>query len=655
MPTQIFTLLFTFIFLTLYSFTFIFLPGLALTYQLKLPKLDKLTLSLVTGLSVYSFLVYLVRFIHLPYFFTEGLLLTLICIHHHQQSLTKLNFKPKLNPHIITFLALASIAALVQSAVLLRSGLATPQGILFTNLSYHDSMQHISFIKRLYHQTNLIHPGFSGANLTNYHYLIDIVISSLSRFSFVDLYHTYYRFYPLAISFIFSLSIFVYTRQLTKKSWPANLAVFLTIFSGNASYFAQFLRGDHFSWGSNTFLINPIVDILQNPASIFVLAQLLMVIYLFNLYTSHKKSPTLTLVSIAIIAGTMIGFKAWGGLLITFGLSLASLWHLVKNKDFKPILALIASLIISLFIFLPHYQKSTSASPVWAPGWSLRRMLNDQDRYNDIPQIFQEEHYIYTQNYKRLILLYAQWVAIYFFGNYWIRTIGFFAIIYILKNHIKITPTQVLIVSITLASLFLPLIFNQGRMAYDIEQFSPYAIVLASIFTAHTLAQFQSFTKRRYDLPQLSLPIVLILSLLSVPSNYTSIKARLVGESTLVSNLELEALAKVTSTTSPTDTILLFPSHRNIATLEFAALTNRNTFYSGRTLSVITGEPFEDRKKQLDQFFNNNDPSFRQRLIRDNHITHLFLFSEDQQYITQLPESAKHVFSNSAASFYQLE
>ena len=635
------------VFTVIYGSVFIYLPGLLIYSNTKANQLEKLSTSLVTGISLYGLLVYSVRFFSLPFFASELILLGFILINKKK---LKLFSKSNFNKLPKTFLIIAILTALIHSAVLFTSYLPSSAGILFTNLSFHDSTQHLTIIKRLYELSSPLHPGFSGASLVNYHYLIDQIVSSFTRFSFISLEHTYYRTYPLLISLIFSLSIYTFTRSYSKQKHLPIFTLLFTLFAGNASYFYQFIRGSEFSWGSNTFIINPLIDLLQNPASIFVLAQLLTVTTIIKTY--DRKSTNLQpgkIIALGIISGTMIGFKAWGGLLIFTGLATASIWQILKHKSFSILIATILFAAISSWIFLPHYDPSTSASPVWAPGWTLDHLINDQDRWNQLEDIFLMEHYQSKQNLPRLIQLYSKWTFLYIFGNYWLRLIGLIVISTWLIKLTKLTSSQVLIITVSFFSLIIPLFFNQGRMAYDIEQFSPYALLFASIFTILTVSKI--FNKLKLS-PFIPLSLMSII-LLSAPSNLTSLKARIFNDKKLITTQELEAFNQAQMLSEANAVFILSPSHRNISTLEFAALTNRNTYYSGRTLSIITGEDYQTRQDELSNTFSHPNSSTIQKYFSDNHITHAFLYQEDLQNYPDLHLENWLIFQNQAASIYQ--
>jgi len=624
-----------------YTFIFIYLPGHLLSHRLTQSRSFSLALSLTIGLSLYSFVVYTYRFFSLPFWLAElSLLLPVI---HLLRSLM-LRIKPiYISPHHLKIIGIFSLFALIHSAVLIKSGLLVGDNLSFVSLSFHDSMQHLAIIKRLYHQSQVNHFGFSGADLTNYHYLIDLVLASITRFPFVSLFHVYYRLYPLAISLIFQLTVYSFVNLLT-RSWRVSLwGVAFALFAGNASFYLSPFRGPEFSWGSNTFMINPLIDLLQNPASIFVLAQFLCTLLLLRFKFSPKQ-----LFLIGLISGTMIGFKAWGGLLIAAGLCIAALSHFARGR-FSIIFAGLVALVISSFIFLPHFDSKTSSSPVWAPGWTLTKMIVDADRYNQINDFFKLEHYRSVGSYHYLFLLYSKLLLLYLIGNYFLRIPG---LIYVLVKPFKnrFDPFTSTIFVTTLLSLALPLLFNQGRMAYDIEQFAPYSLLLTSVFTSIFLHRLLKKLKH----PWLIWSLAIIYLIASAPSNFTSLKARIIGQTQHITQEEQEAYLAVNQLVPRHEPVLLPPSPRTIATNEFAALSGRDTFFSGRTLSIITGEDYKPRQETLNRHFTKTGSIQLAGFLRDHQLNYLFVYQNDLSSFTP-PSNFQPIFSNSAASLYLLQ
>lgn len=621
------------------------LPGLWLLSQRdKLPVLERLFLAMTGGFALYASAMFLVRMSGLPFWVgmlpigvTAGLQVTKLISGRLRQRI-----RPTKAQSAFVFLAL--IGMVVQGLVLFRSGVRTQEGLRFTELSFHDSIWHIYLIDELKEHFPPRHAGFAPALVKNYHFLLDLTIASIGKYLPISSFELYYRVVPAFVSMLFSLGLFVMTRRLCRSEWLANIAVALTLFAGNASWFTALFRGPEFTPSANTFMLDPILDLLQNPHAVIVFAMMLAGIMGLRLL-DERPNLRWTLYSV-IVLGPIIGLKAWGGMLVLLSLPLAAAWKSLTRQRHDLWIVWILAAALSLAIFIPLYDHKTAAGIVFIPGWLLKRMVEDPDRYNMPSLYFLEQQYRETGNIIGLVLLNLKEFFIYLFGNLWIRVLGF---VYVLKLAGRRAPTDIFMIAVVVFSLSLPVLFNQGRMSYDIIQFGPYGIVLFSIFTACSLQQFTRKLSKT-----LAVSMTLLLLILSVPSNLKSIRDRAGGSHFVVSNQVLEAFAYVQQNTTHDSILLVYPSHRNLSSAMVAALTKRITFFSADTFSRITGEDYEGREKQLKDFFFNVDPQQRQRMIQESGIDFIFLLAEDNDRFNPQGLNLRKVFSNEETAIYEI-
>ncbi len=620
------------------------LPGLYLLPKDKnLKTLDKSFLAVTLGVSIYSLVIYIVRLVGLPFWigYFPFLFLTFRFFRTRTISLSRLKMKSV----TATFIMIMLISAAIQALVLTRSANLTSEGMSFIELSAHDSLQHVYLINELKDHFPPRHPGYSPIEVKNYHFLIDVTLASISKYLPFSTFHLYYRILPLAVSALFSIGVFTFIRHLTKSPWLANAAVVLTIFSGNAAWVMKFFRGDEFTVSANSFMLDPVIDLLQNPMAVLVFP--LMIAGSWTLLNLEKK-PNLKWNFIgAILLGVMIGFKAWGGTLMLIGLGVRAIYLSVWRKRMDGWVTTFLTLGVALTIMLPVYDRQTAANPIFTPGWLLKRMVEDHDRYNTLNDYFLEQHYREKGNLPRLIQLNVKQLAIYTFGNLWIKFLG---LVYFAKLIKKPSGFGVFLLTVTVFSLFLPVLFNQGRMSYDIIQFGPYALVLMSLFTIVSLPlilkRFSSIT---------SGIIVGILLLLSFPSNIKSIQDRYRADSFLVTNQELEAFEYIKQHTDLSSTLMVYPSHRNDSSLLVAAFTGRPTYFSGKSFARITGEDYEGRAIRWKEFFNQANPGERQQTLKDGSIGYLLLTSEEEHTFNKTGLNLKTVYSNEETIIYQIQ
>jgi hypothetical protein len=229
--------------------------------------------------------------------------------------------------------------------------------------------------------------------------------------------------------------------------------------------------------------------------------------------------------------------------------------------------------------------------------------------------------------------------------------VGLLYLGYVFIRIKKLNAFRLQLCLVTFASVLLPLFFNQGSMAYDIEQFTPYSFLAAGIFTI--IAVNRIFQRIRFSSIYPEIVTVMLLLLITFPSNLTSLKNRIISPQHLVTNPELELFQYIKTNTHPEDIFMVYPSQRQISTLEFSAFTNRNTYISGRTLSVITGDDFDTRLKLLNNFFEHSNPDKRRQLVTDNQIKYLFVYQDELDRVKFNLDSLTPVYSNQAGYLYR--
>ncbi|MCH7952000.1 hypothetical protein IH980_04670 [Patescibacteria group bacterium] len=630
---------------SVYGLVFWLLPGNHLLSQkTKLPTLNRLFLATAFGFALYAAIMFLVRLVGLP--FWVGLAPMILLAFKEAKTLWKRRRYKTQKPTSAQkiFLAIAIVGMLLQALVLVRSGIRTPDGMKFTELSFHDSIWHIYLINELKENFPPRHGGFAPVTIKNYHFLLDLTIASITKYLPLSTFELYYRIVPSFVSLLASLGIFVLARELTKSEKTANVAVFLSLFAGNASWFVKFFRGEEFQFSANTFMLDPFIDLLQNPHAVVVFP--LMIAGILGLMMIEKKKSLRISFLTATAFGVMIGFKAWGGTLMLISLPIAAAWMSLTKKRHDFWLVWLATLFLSLVVFLPIYDPKTAAGLVFIPGWLLKRMVEDPDRYNMPKYYFLEQHYREKGNILRLIQINLTEVLIYVFGNLWLRALGIFTAITLVAKKVK--PSELFILVVITASLSLPLLFNQGRMAYDIIQFGPYGLLLLAILTAPMMMKLSSLFPVGWQTA-----VIVLMLLLSVPSNSPSIIGRASDEAFIVTNSELDAYEYLREQTSKESRLLLYPSRQNISTAKVAALSHRPTYFSAETFSRITGEDFEGRRQELITFFSTVDPVQRNRVL-ETPINYIVLTKEEDKEFNKAAINLSKAFVNDEIVIYKV-
>src|SRR3989344_1051017 len=127
-------------------------------------------------------------------------------------------------------------------------------------------------------------------------------------------------------------------------------------------------------------------------------------------------------------------------------------------------------LLVSVLIFSASYLTiidNIKSGLNFAPGWTLKKMVEDPDRLFLPNLTLREQHYLSKKNFARIAQINLEEVAIYTFGNLGIRTIGFVYLFLLLKKFSSLSASMVFIIVSAFAGLLFPIVFNQGASPYD--------------------------------------------------------------------------------------------------------------------------------------------------------------------------------------------
>jgi hypothetical protein len=628
----------------IFAFIFWFFPGwVLLGKENNKPFLLKVFLSLSLGFSFYALLIYLLRILRLPIWF--GYVPGILSVIYLQKNIQMFKIINKFSSHYLILLVIIISSFLIQGSVLYRSGIQNQNGISFVELSAHDSLQHLYLINELQINFPPRHPGFSPSLVKNYHILMDVVLSSMNQYFPISTYELYYRFFPAFISCLSSLGIFLFVRSKTHNFSLSTFAVIFMNTSGNVAWILQKIMHNRFEAHANTFMLDPYIDLLQNPISMLVFPLILSGIFCLEIL--EKRFSLRWLLYASLLFGVVIGFKAWAGVIVALALICSAALSSVLKHNHSLWLVFIATAIVMSIVMLPVFDAKTAATPIFIPGWLLKHMMEDKDRLNDLSNYFLEQTYQYENNYFRLILLYTKQVILFIIGNLWLKIFGIFAIIKLIKKpHIWV----IFSLSASCFSLVIPLLFNQGRMAYDIIQFGPYFLFFMGIFFILTLHELVKKQNKYF-----AWFVLLLVLLLSFPSNWNSVKNRTKADSFLVSSQEIEMYEYIKKYTNTDSNLMVYPSSRNDSILLVAALSGRPTYFSGKSFSIITGEEMQTRKQKWLDFFHQVDVEKRKTVIEEGRVDYLLLSNEESVKFNPHGIDIELVFSNSTANLYKID
>src|SRR3989344_4118653 len=499
--------------------------------------------------------------------------------------LTKLSANARFT---LIFLALVSpLAITLQGWQLFHSFTLTSQGFKFLQLQ--DPFWHLAIMEALAKHFPPHHPTVSGEILTNYHYLSDLFLLLISK-------------------------------------------IFPLLAPGSR-------------WHANSFMLDQPFDLLTNIHTYFGLALFLMIIFLLG---THSKDRHRSYFLGSALGGLLFAIKAYAGTLALGGIIVVSLWSIYRKNP--------PSLTLSLFlpgtiIFALLYTLTTTASQAglaFAPGWLLTKMVEDSGRFNIFPQISLREQY-YRSAGASLPLLAIGLIKlfIYLLGNFHFRLLGLLTPLYWFKRAQKPSSVEIFLITTTLASILIPLLFNQSKSAYNIIQFGVYALLTGSLLTAAFIEHF--FASR----PRLLIIILALILILSLPTSLKSFLDYTQNDHLDYVTLEEFDALNFLKRSTPTDSIIL--TDRDYLPL-IPGLAGRTTYFSAESITRLTGIDPTIRIQASQIFFDiATPPSSRLNFLNSAKIDYIYLNAPHHFSPLEIHDlHLEPVFQNTAVNIYQL-
>lgn len=625
-------------------FVIFYLPG-RLTLQLfrlKFSQLETTTVSLVIGLLLFTGLNYVLGYLGLRFLMAWvilGLILSAFLAFWLRGKgsfkILKLNLKGQ---HCVLIL-LIFLGVIGQGSLVFLSGIKKERGLIFKG-EVHDAFWHLALIGELKNHFPPEHPGFAGERLTNYHFLYDLTVASFSNLTKLPLLDLYFRFFPIFISLLLGLSVFIAVRCFLKSETAANLAVFLTFFCGNFAYLLPFFMGPKTPWGESSFWVSQTFSALYNPQFALSLPIFLTGFFLLLKYLKDKKLTALVITSLPL--GMIIGFKSYGGVVVLAALLTAALAELILSKKNRILRLFIVSLAIALITFLPN---NTGASNIFlfAPGWFLRAMVENPGRVYIPDWVLQEETFLMLGDFFAILKLRIIEFLIFLVGNLGIRILGFYGIFLVILKRLKMNLGEVFLLAAALISFLFPMLFIQKGSVVNTIQFSYYFLIVMNIFAAVVIKNFKL------------IPLLLIF-FLAVPSSVKMFSQVVIRSGEMrITNEELQALDYLKKELDPSTVILLYPSGKNLSLMYVAALSGKRTYFSDIGPAAITGKDYQRRIELSKNFFTTDDEEFQKEFLRQNKITHLYLLSEDRVDFSETKLPISLTFSNEKGMVYRVD
>lgn len=580
-------------------------------------------LPLLIGVSVTLFLLQLKNF-------------SFQKIRQHEKSLTRAD--------IAVILAIV-FCVLIQSIIVFPNGI-TPEGkIVLKGGFIEEATWHISIINNLKESIPPENPIYAGEKLTNYNYFSDVFITTVQRFTRINTLTLYFNLIGPFLSFLCAVSLYFVLKEFTKNKLISALGVLLITLGCTYYYIFGFFR-PNLNLNPSSLFGNDYLSRMVNYQLPF--SYLLLTSIIFLLLTSKKINSLRFTLTTSILIASGIGFKSYGTLLIVPALYLVGFYKILIRELSYIKIAFFSSIFLVIFVYVFFHRKNPTEEVFTInPFWIIENIFNDPLRLNSPAWATQRDWYVDNNNYLGIVYLYLKGVFLFLFTNLGLKILGFYNIFNEREGRKK--EVILLISIIALIGIFMPLVFTQGGVKWNVIQFIWYSGFMLGIL----LVLFISNLQRRLGLG-LTLVIMLVTWGSFLPGVYRYSKYYLLDSDNLtVYNFKgtQESYEAAKFLYSQEDGILLMDSVYS-QTSFIVAISRKTAFFADTTILSNLFIDWQSRSKGIDLFFNSPKEDYRKNFLKENNISYVFTASKTSKDLGS-KDYLVNIYNNEEVSIYK--
>ena len=649
------------------------IPGLVLINKLvekNVPILKRVFLALIVGSVLLTILFYITSILNLrPLIFLYILLSLLLSLRLKQLSLFEIKVPKAIDKLNLIPILVVIFGTVFQNIPTFKNGLIYPFGMGFWGPNTHDGIWHISLINQLLQGLPVENPIYAGTVLKNYHFFYDLLIAAATFFTKIPVIDLVFRFFPILFSLLLGLgtyyliiNLFSSRIGIVKTKFAAIFSLCFVYFAGSFGWIPEYLKQQGLG-GESAFWANQAISFNLNPP--FAVSLFIIIAFLFFLindeqvlsFRNKKLGSWNGILVSAMLAGSLVGFKSYGAVLVIISLLFVSIIKLFK-KEFSYVLIFVFSVFLSLAIFLPNFQQNTLLI-IFSPFWLIHSMLDSPDRVGWVRLSLARMAGLETKNWFKFISAEALSLLIFVIGNLGFRVISFASLIKI-KEIIK-DPIFLFILIFSVLSFLIPILFIQSGNPWNTIQFSYYGLYTTALISGPALVYLI------FRLPKILLFLIVTLVLVLMPINSMTTATYYLGflPHGRIDSKELEALEFLSKQAD--GVVLTYPYDKKLktrisepwplfaydSTAYVSALSNKSVFVEDEPQNQILLTDYKKRLVASNDFFINSDNQARKKFLDLNKIKYIYLPKYFNISMSEFPLNLKTIFENEEVKIYQ--
>lgn len=617
---------------------FIFLPlGLFTLRILKINSMsfwEKSVIATSIGAIIFAVSIFILWFFKLHFFsYLFCLLPILYFISLIFRKLKDKNFVKKINVDIIPLL-IVCLTVFISSLISINSGDEINGGLRMIGANAQDGLNFLALEQNLQKSIPPENPTYSGVLISNYHYLVYVLISGVGFITKIPLPVLNFKIIIPFFILLYGALIYFLIYKITKNKLSSIAGVLLTSLTSNIYYLA-FLVSPLAALTPSVFWVNEYLTRLVNPQLLFSYVAILVILLIF-LHSERKNHPVFIIIT-GFLIGSLIVIKAFAGILVLGSLFILACLRL-KNKDFSYLKLFLSSIFFSAVFYLVT-GNTPSSILIFSPLWFIKNMYETNDHLNLTDWELRRQLYLSKGNFIRVIELYGQGVMIFLVGNLGGRLLGFFG--FDKNDEREVRDIKLLLIFLSIFSILLPLLFLVKGIVWNSIQFFYYSIFSLSLLT--TLFLSRVYIKRK--IIGLSLFAVIFLTL--IPGvYYSTTQYTLQGSGVIFPKSYYQAALFLQNRVDGVVLVDLAYTGNSFVT----AISGKTSFFADEMWLGVQLISFESRKNDIIDFFNSKKIDFG--FLEKHHIRYIFTSSKSIKDFSD--NHLKRIYKNEDIAIYEL-
>ncbi len=655
------------------------LPGMVIVNK-ALPEVSlklQIFLSISLGMTLFTLLSYLLGLLNASFgIYIYLILMLLLFIKAKLFKFSK--FKINLNGINLFIILIILLGTIFQVIPTFKSGHKYSEGMGFWGPNSHDGVWHMALINQLSQNIPPENPIYANTQLKNYHFFYDLLISSTSFITNIEVNDLIFKLFPILFSILLGWGSYYLFANLFKNyaeekdiKLGAIFALIFIYFTGSFGWIVEFLKNRSLG-GESDFWINQAVSFNLNPP--FAIS-LIIIIAIFNLIfflEKETKRNWLLILTLIILCGSLVGFKAYGAILMFATLIPILIFKFIKSKDLNYLVIFLGGLVLSILIFLLNYESQevlvggVGSLFIFSPFWFIHSMMDSPDRVGLTRITLMRIVGYETNNWLKIITSEIIGLLIFILGNLGTRLFG---LITIFRTKIYQNFLFTYLLFIVVLSFVIPTFFIQSGNPWNTIQFAYYGLFIFSIFAGFELSRI--YTR----LPKASGFILLTLILIITPLNSITVaKGYLINTPhAYISKDEVEGLDFLSK--EQKGVILTYPFDKSLrenfgepiplfaydTSSYVSALSKSSTFLSDISQNEILQTDYQKRLVINKDFFrylnslneSSEDAAKARELLEQNNVRYIYLLKEYKIKVDTEKLNIKKMFENNSVEIYK--